>query len=886
MSDNGDAPDSSVHQPPPPASPAPPPPPVATPPQPPAPSSNQTNGDTEHEDNALAGPSNGPGTQEAENTQTGQDPADTDADADADAGDNVNDLLDIDDDGVEQFDPATLANLAALSRIAQDEGLDEGEGQVEDAELLEVPTEGLSRDQVRELVENLRAGARERRGDETDKGEGGVEKSREDGQARRDQGAEDSRLDDRENGTADREDVSDGEVDDEVNEDEDGERDEPGDEDYKEGKYFYEKGKLKRRRNRTVLVQDDAPVNYELGLRVQALEALIRGGSNMDADTASAAAMETVLHATKAAGLGNVDAGNALAQLTNASLGLGGGMSQGEQNSLLMDVLQQLSAASMAKSGDRESGDAAWEEMRDLWSSVPEAPAETTTTITEAFDADTFPQKLNLGLPGFREDTGRIFIPPTVRYVEKKLRNENILAEEALPIQGYESFLDHGTRFAYGGDTPAYKKHLISSIQTSSITGALRLAATFLARFPETATNRAVYVPTPMTDEDEMVLREAGLDVRDMRFLDLKTGGVDWEGLREDLQSATPKSVVLLHISGTMPTGAELNASQWRLLSTILQERQLIPLCVMAFQGLSSGDVNRDAQPLRFMVHEGLPLVLAQSFDAMMGIYSDSPAIVSIPLQSAEAKVRVDSQLRAIARGFHLHPSPWGAHVVHSILSDAKLYPAWLNEIKAMSDRLRSVREKLFEVLANKLKTPGTWFHFKRASGMYCTTLLPPAQVEALTTKRHIHLLPDGSFSLGCLNAAKIDVLCRAIDHVVREGIREAEEAQAQSIAMELALAAAREAAAREEAEAAERAAREAEEAARVEEERARLEDAELMEMSIANAIEAQQRAEEEERMQEQERQEMGEAIRKAAERAEIARRAEEILASIGAGGL
>jgi hypothetical protein len=68
----------------------------------------------------------------------------------------------------------------------------------------------------------------------------------------------------------------------------------------------------------------------------------------MDADTASAAAMETVLHATKAAGLGNLDAGNALAQLTNAaSLGLGGGgMSQGEQNSLLMDVLQQVSCAS------------------------------------------------------------------------------------------------------------------------------------------------------------------------------------------------------------------------------------------------------------------------------------------------------------------------------------------------------------------------------------------------------------------------------------------------------------------------------------------------------------------------------------------------------------
>jgi len=37
----------------------------------------------------------------------------------------------------------------------------------------------------------------------------------------------------------------------------------------------------------------------------------------------------------------------------------------------------------------------------------------------------------------------------------------------------------------------------------------------------------------------------------------------------------------------------------------------------MAYQGLSSGDPDRDAQPFRFMVHEGLPTVLVQSFDAV-----------------------------------------------------------------------------------------------------------------------------------------------------------------------------------------------------------------------------------------------------------------------------
>jgi hypothetical protein len=47
------------------------------------------------------------------------------------------------------------------------------------------------------------------------------------------------------------------------------------------------------------------------------------------------------------------------------------------------------------------------------------------------------------------------------------------------------------------------------------------------------------------------------------------------------------------------------------------QERQLIPLVIMTSQGLSSGDVNRDAQPLRFMIHEGVPVVLVQSFDTV-----------------------------------------------------------------------------------------------------------------------------------------------------------------------------------------------------------------------------------------------------------------------------
>ncbi|WVW86749.1 hypothetical protein I302_108803 [Kwoniella bestiolae CBS 10118] len=813
-------------------------------------------------------------------------------------------------DDEEGFDPATLANLAALSRIANEEGELDGEGEEEsrdqepdqDQDALEVDSprhEGpLTREQVQEFVKNLSHQKEKDKDKDQDKEDEGEDK--EDGE--KDGAGAGEKKDD---GEEEEEEDKLKEIDQNGNESdtpknrkqEDEEYDEDGKNDSAGG------GKQKRKRNRTVFrcikrgvpgmcrmehpvlpqrkkrkVQEDEDINYELGLRVQALESLLRSGSLMDADQASAAAKETIMHATRAANAGSQDANNALAQLTQSVAASGGigGLSQDAQSSLLLDVLQQLTAASMGRPLN-QNGNAEGSNRKGLevWSTIPTASQETSVAIASAYENDEIGVKINLSLPGFREDNGKIFIPPTVRYVEKNLRNENILAREALPIEGYAPFLDAGIKFAYGVESQAYRHRRIASIQALSLTGALRLAATFLSRFPPVPGTKSVFVPSPTADEDTTALQDAGLEIRSFRFLDYKTGGVDWESLREDLQDAPPKSVVLLQVSGSMPSGAELTTNQWRLLAALLQERELIPLVMMAYQGLSTGDTNRDAQALRFMVHEGLPVVLVQSFDAMMGLYADSPAIVSIVTQNAEDRDRVDSQLRSVARGMWFHPSPWGAQVAHQILSDGKLYPAWLAEIKAMSDRLRSVREKLYDLLANKLKTPGSWIHLKRASGMYCTALLPPSQVEALTSKRHVHLLPDGCFNLGCLNATKIDILARAIDNVVREGIKEMEEQQAQRIAMELALAAAREQQAREEAEALELA-----EAA------LREEDTLLMERSIANAIEQQRLAELEEEKEKELDEKQREYLKRQAERAEIAKQAEAILASLQNGGM
>ena len=69
---------------------------------------------------------------------------------------------------------------------------------------------------------------------------------------------------------------------------------------------------------------------------------------------------------------------------------------------------------------------------------------------------------MNLFLPGFREDNGQIFIPPTVRYVEKQMRTENLLAREALPVWGDEQFLEEGVKFAYGPDNVSFQLKNVS----------------------------------------------------------------------------------------------------------------------------------------------------------------------------------------------------------------------------------------------------------------------------------------------------------------------------------------------------------------------------------------------------------------------------------------
>lgn len=191
-----------------------------------------------------------------------------------------------------------------------------------------------------------------------------------------------------------------------------------------------------------------------------------------------------------------------------------------------------------------------------------------------------------------------------------------------------------------------------------------------------------------------------------------------------------------------------------------------------------------------------------------MGLYAENPTILSVVAHTADMRTRIESQLLLISRTLHAQPQPWGAKLAATILADPTIYRNWSMEIRAMAERLRTIREKLFDQLQNRLKTPGNWHYIRKSQGMFCTVLLSPEQLTMLTERERIHLYPGGHFSLGCMNALKIQHLARAIDHVVKrpegiepaaaiyERVRRASQAAQAAAAAELARRAAENAAA------------------------------------------------------------------------------------------
>ncbi|SJL05700.1 probable aspartate aminotransferase, mitochondrial precursor [Armillaria ostoyae] len=399
------------------------------------------------------------------------------------------------------------------------------------------------------------------------------------------------------------------------------------------------------------------------------------------------------------------------------------------------------------------------------WSAVPAGPPDPILGVSEAFKADKDSRKINLGVGAYRDGTGKPYVLTSVKKAEDLIAT-NHPDKEYLPITGLPEFTKNAAKLAYGADSVPLSQGAIAVTQSISGTGALRIGGAFLARhYPH---SKVIYLPTPSWGNHTPIFRDSGLEVRNYRYFDKGTVGLDFEGLKADLKAAPEQSIVLLHACAHNPTGIDPTPEQWKEISDIVQEKKLFPFFDMAYQGFASGSTSRDAFAVRHFVSQGHQVALAQSFAKNMGLYGERVGAFSLTTADPAEKARVDSQLKIVIRPMYSNPPMHGALIANGILSDPALYSEWEAEVKGMADRIISMREKLYNMLSKDLKTPGEWGHIKSQIGMFSFTGLTQPQTKALAEKAHVYMTADGRISMAGLNAGNIEYFAESVNAAVK----------------------------------------------------------------------------------------------------------------------
>ncbi|MFM8356050.1 MAG: amino acid aminotransferase, partial [Gammaproteobacteria bacterium] len=310
--------------------------------------------------------------------------------------------------------------------------------------------------------------------------------------------------------------------------------------------------------------------------------------------------------------------------------------------------------------------------MTSFFDAIPLAPRDPILGVSEAFNADSRPGKVNLGVGVYYDDSGRIPVLDSVRQAEARIAAESA-PRGYLPIDGVPGYVKAVQALVFGADARAVSEGRVVTAQCLGGTGALRMAADFLRRFN---TGADVWISDPSWENHRALFESAGFRVQVYPYYDASTRGLDFAGMQASLATLAPGSIVVLHVCCHNPTGVDPTPEQWRNLVDIAAARGLVPILDLAYQGFARG-LDADAGPVRWFVEAGVPVFVANSFSKNFSLYGERVGALSIVTASADSAARVLSQLKRVIRTSYSNPPTHGARVVATVLGDAALRALW-----------------------------------------------------------------------------------------------------------------------------------------------------------------------------------------------------------------
>ena len=395
-----------------------------------------------------------------------------------------------------------------------------------------------------------------------------------------------------------------------------------------------------------------------------------------------------------------------------------------------------------------------------LLASAQMAPKDPILGVTETFNADQNPNKVNLGVGIYYDDSGKVPLLECVRQAEIELAEKGA-PRSYLPIDGLPAY-DRAVRdLVFGADSTAVKENRVITVQTLGGTGGLKIGADFLRRLlPQSQ----VWISDPSWENHRALFENAGFMVNAYPYYDAISHGINFSGMIQSLKAIPAGSIVVLHACCHNPTGVDLSAAQWTEVIDAVVSGGLMPFVDIAYQGFDDG-IEPDGEVVRRFAQAACPVLVSNSFSKSFSLYGERVGALSVVAGDSAEAARVLSQLKRTVRTNYSNPPTHGGQIVATVLTNPELRALWEKELAQMRERIREMRRQFVEKLRMRLPQSDVGF-VTRQRGMFSYSGLSKTAVERLRNEFSVYAIDTGRICVAALNSRNVDHVTAAIAKV------------------------------------------------------------------------------------------------------------------------
>lgn len=396
-----------------------------------------------------------------------------------------------------------------------------------------------------------------------------------------------------------------------------------------------------------------------------------------------------------------------------------------------------------------------------MFENITAAPADPILGLADLFRADDRPGKINLGIGVYKDETSKTPVLTSVKKAEQYLL-ENETTKNYLSIDGIPEFGRCTQELLFGKGSVIVTDKRARTAQTPGGTGALRVAADFIAKNTDV---KRIWISNPSWPNHKSVFNAAGLEVKEYDYYSADAHSLDFDAMLASLSAAQPGDVVLFHGCCHNPTGIDPTLAQWEQLAQLSVEKGWLPLFDFAYQGFARG-LEEDAEGLRAFAARHQELLVASSYSKNFGLYNERVGACTLVANDADTADRAFSQMKAAIRANYSNPPAHGAAVVATILSNSALRAIWEQELTDMRQRIQRMRLLFVNTLAEKGANRDFSFIAKQ-NGMFSFSGLTKDQVLRLREEFGIYAVASGRINVAGMTPDNMAPLCEAIVSVL-----------------------------------------------------------------------------------------------------------------------